>query len=131
MSEPATPIEPQEHLPERRTETSVLLALVQNVHEDIKTVHRNVKSLDSRLSKHMTEETMELAQEISKLMAAAFPEGDPSGHRKHHEAVIANAEARAAFWRKMLDEITKWGLFGVLGWLASVAWSAFLQGPHK
>lgn len=132
MPEPTTPPpEPQGHMPERRAETTVLLTLVQNVHDDIKTIHGDIKSLDIRLTKHMTDETMELAQEISKLMAAAFPEGDPTGHRKHHEAVIAKAEARAAFWRKMLEEITKYGLIGLIGWLALTAWSAFLQGPHK
>jgi len=125
------PTEPQDHLPERRTETTLLLAMVKNVHDDVKIMHTNLQALDERLTKHMTEETTELAQEITKLMAAAFPEGDPTGHRKHHEAVIAKAEARAAFWRKMLEEITKYGLIGLLGWLALTAWSAFLQGPHK
>jgi hypothetical protein len=125
------PTEPQGPMPERRTETSVLLALVQTVHDDVKTMHTNLTALDLRLTKHMTEETMELAREISKLMSDAFPEGDPSGHRKHHEAVIAKAEARAAFWRKMLEEIIKYGLVGLVGWLALTVWSAFLQGPHK
>jgi len=123
--------EMQDHLPERRAETSALLALVQTIHDDIKNIHTNIDNLDKRLSKHMTDETMELAAEITKLMKEAFPEGDPKGHRKHHEAVIAKAEARAAFWKKMLEEISKYGLLGFLGWLATVAWSAFVQGPTK
>lgn len=123
--------EPQEPMPERRAETSVLLALVQTVHDDVKAMHTNITALDLRLTKHMTEETMELAREISKSMADAFPEGDPAGHRKHHEAVIAKAEARAKFWQKMLYEITKYGLFGFISWLAVTAWSGFLQGLHK
>lgn len=118
-------------LPERRQETSVLLALVQTVHDDVKDLHDKINELDGRLSRHMTDETMELAAEITRLMADAFPEGDPKGHRKHHEAVIAKAEARAAFWRKMVEELTKYGLIGFLVWLATSAWQAFLQGPHK
>jgi len=129
MTEP--PKEPQENLPERRTETTVLLSLVKNVHDDIKTLHTRFELLDGKLSQHMTEETMELAQEIVKLTMAAFPEGDPNGHRKHHEAEIARVEARAEFWKKMVFEISKAGLFGLLCWLAIAAWSAFLQGPPK
>lgn len=125
------PTEPQGPMPERRSETSAHLALVQTVHDDVKTLHTNISALDHRLTKHMTEKTMELAREISKLMSDAFPEGDPTGHRKHHEAVIAKAEARAKFWQKMLYEITKYGLMGFIGWLAVTAWQAFLQGPHK
>ncbi len=132
MSETTThPVGPQEPQPERRTETVLLLAMVRDVHSDVKDLHTTITALDTRLTKHMTDETLELAQEISKLMASAFPEGDPTGHRKHHEAVIAKAEARATFWRKMAEEITKYGLIGFLGWLAVTAWQAFLQGPHK
>lgn len=132
MSEMTSPpVEPQGPMPERRAETTILLAIVQNIHDDVKSLHTNVSALDQRLTRHMTEETMELAQEIARLMSAAFPEGDPTGHRKHHEAVIAKAESRAKFWQKMLEEITKYGLIGLLGWLAITAWSAFLQGPHK
>lgn len=117
--------------PERRTETVLLLGMVKDVHDDVKNLHTTIIALDTRLTKHMNEETLELAQEISKLMASAFPEGDPLGHRKHHEAVIAKAEARATFWRKMVEEITKYGLIGLMGWLVMSLWSTFLQGPHK
>ena len=125
------PTEPQGPMPECRTETAVLLALVQTVHDDVKSLHTNITALDIRLTKHMTDETMELAHEISKLMAEAFPEDDPKGHRKHHESVIAKAEARAAFWKKLLEEISKYGLIGFVGWLVTLAWSGFVQGPHK
>jgi hypothetical protein len=128
MNEPA---EPQESMPERRAETSVLLALVQTVHDDIKGLHANITELDQRLTKHMTEETTDLAKEISKLMADAFPEGDPTGHRKLHEADIAKAKAKAAFWQKMFYELSKYGLMGFIGWLAIAGWSALVQGPHK
>lgn len=125
------PTEPQGPMPERRAETSVMLALVQTVHDDVKKLQQNHVDLDHKLTQHMTEGTMELAREISKMMVDAFPEGDPKGHRKHHEAVIAKAEARAAFWKKMLEEISKYGLLGFLGWLVTLAWSGFIQGPHK
>lgn len=125
------PADPPGHFPERRAETSALLALLQTVHDDVKKLQQNNVDLDHKLTQHMTEETMELAAEITKLMADAFPEGDPKGHRKHHEAVIAKAEARAAFWKKILEELSKYGLLGFLGWLVTLAWSGFIQGPHK
>ena len=113
---------------ERRSESSALLALVQLVHDD-------VKQFDEKLTRHMTNETMELAAEISALMQSAFPEGDPLGHRKHHEAVIRAAEAKAIFWTKMRDEILSKGLLGIMGlmlvWAGRALWVAFLQGPGK
>jgi hypothetical protein len=64
-------------------------------------------------------------------MADAFPEADPVGHRKHHEAVIKAAEDRAAFWAKMRFELTRWGLIGFVAWAGTQLWQAALQGPHK
>lgn len=125
------PTDLQEHLPERRTETSALLVLVQAVHDDVKLVHGDLENFNKRFGEHMATETLELTKVMERLLTSAFPEGDATGHRKHHEAVIAKAEARAAFWRKMAEEITKYGLIGFLGWLAVTAWQAFLQGPHK
>jgi hypothetical protein len=94
-------------------------------------IHKDVKDLDRKLTEHMTSETTELAEEIAKLMAAAFPIGDPDGHRKHHELVIKQAEARTAFWEKMRFEISRWGLLGFLGWGLVVMWKAFLEGSVK
>ena len=132
------PQEPQGPLPERRAETAVLLTMVQTIHDNLGSLHSDVRTLNSdvnglngRLSAHMLDETHDLAEEVSKLMVSAFPDGDPDGHRRHHEAVLAKAEARAAFWKKMFFELCKYGLIGFMGWLALTAWNAFLQGPHK
>ena len=125
------PTELQEHLPEHRTETSVLLQMVSSMHQDIKESHEAIKALDARLTTHMNEETLELATEVAKMMSAAFPEGDPIGHRKIHEADIERAKSKAAFWKKMAEEIIKYGLIGFLSWLAIAGWSALVQGPHK
>lgn len=116
---------------DRRTADAALLALIQTIHDDIKKLDERVIGLDSRLTKHITDETMEIAQELHKLMKDAFPEGDPTGHRKHHEAVIAKAEARAEFWKKLSFEISKGGLLGFLTWALYALWQYFLQGPHK
>ena len=125
------PTELQDHLPERRTETSVLLQMVSSMHQDIKESHEAIKALDSRLTRHMNDETLELATEVAKMMSAAFPEGDPTGHRKIHEADIERAKSKAAFWKKMAEEIIKYGLIGFLSWMCFAVWAAFLKGPMK
>jgi hypothetical protein len=109
---------------ERRHGPTELLELVRIIHD-------NQLLIDAKLTRHMDTETEELAEAITRLMADAFPAGDPSGHRRHHELVIKQAEERAAFWRVMRIEIGKWGLIGFLGWAVFALWQALLNGPHK
>ncbi len=99
---------------DRRAASSELLELIREI-------HNNQLAMDAELTQHMQEETVELAHEIAQLMIKAFPEGDPDGHRRHHELVIKQAEARTAFWEKMVFEITRWGLIGFLLWLLQAA----------
>lgn len=98
--------------------------------ELVKQVHASQKALDLKLTHHMTDETEELAQAIAKLMREAFPEGDPDGHRRHHELVIQREEERAQFWHEMRVAAAKWAGLGVLGFLVAAAWTQFLKGPH-
>lgn len=115
----------EEFIERRKTDQmQVILQLVQQIHD-------NQIAMDAKLTKHMTEETKELAEAIKKLMDDSFPDGDPSGHRRAHEVRIKREEERAEFWKKMRLELGKWGLLGLVGWLVVVAWQAFLQGPHK
>ena len=82
--------------------------------ELVRVIHDNQVEMDRKLTRHMEVETEELAEAITRLMADAFPAGDPGGHRRHHELVIKQAEERAAFWRTLRIEIAKWGLVGFL-----------------
>jgi len=68
---------------------------------------------------------------VTEAMSAAYPDGDPDGHRRYHEASIRKAEESAQFWAKMKLELTKYGLFGFIGWATYALWQSFLQGPHK
>lgn len=68
---------------------------------------------------------------LGEVMANAFPDGDVSGHRAAHESWIRKVDESAAFWRKMREELTKYGLIAFLGFVAVSAWQSFLQGPHK
>jgi len=93
-------------------------------------LNKQVSEMREELSAHMRDETAELTKSVTMMMHEAFPEGDPTGHRKHHEAVIKKAEASAKFWTDMASSTAKWGIFGFLTWLVYAAWVAFLKGPQ-
>lgn len=107
---------------QRANDRAILLLVEQ--------VHQKVHDMDDRLTKHMTEETLELAEEISKLMCRAFPSADPDGHRAAHEAQMRAISDRADFWKKMLFELSKFGLLGFIAWAGLALWRNFLQGPQ-
>ena len=110
---------------ERRKEpASPMMLLLQQMHQ-------SQIDMDTKLTKHMTEETHELAEAIAELIGKAFPEGDPDGHRIHHELVIEREKERVDFWRSMRKKLAEWGLMGFLGWAVYAMWNSFLQGPHK
>lgn len=94
-------------------------------------INKRVQALDDRLSKQTHDATLKLAEEIATLMCKSFPQGDPDGHRAAHEAWIKREEDKTEFWKKMRFEVSRWGIIGLLGWLAIVAWKAVLQGPGK
>ena len=89
------------------------------------------KALDRKLTEHIALEPIEFGEKLANMMQKAFPEGDPEGHRKHHELVIQREEERMEFWRAMRKEVGKWGIISVLGFLIVSAWHSFLQGPQK
>ena len=99
--------------------------------ELVKTIQSDVNSMRETLKTHIETEPKEWASVLAELMQKSFPEGDPEGHRRFHEASIKKAEDSAVFWGKMRYEITRYGVFGFLGWASYQLWLAFLHGPHK
>lgn len=97
----------------------------------LSSIHSDLQEVKTILDNHINTEPQEWAAVLDKLSAKAFPGGDPEGHRKYHEDEMKYMEARADFWKKMLFEVTKYGLMGVLGWLAYTVWVAFIHGPQK
>ena len=108
---------------ERRANDSLVVVLMQEV-------HKKIDDMDKRLTQHMTDETLVLAEEIAKLMNTAFPGSDPQGHRVYHETQMAAIADNAAFWKTMRNEVSKWGILGVLGFIVIAAWKHFLEGPR-
>lgn len=109
---------------DRRQTSQEMLILIQQIHE-------NQMAFDQKLTQIRHDDTLLLGEELSKLLIRAFPEGDPDGHRAHHESVIKAAEAKAAFWQKMVFEISRWGLIGFIAWAGLALWNAAISGPHK
>jgi NTP pyrophosphatase (non-canonical NTP hydrolase) len=114
---------------DRRAPSSELLVLIQQIHDNQMLMHADQKEMDRKLTKHMTEETQELAEAIVKLQGIAFPEGDTDGHRRAHEAWINKANKSAEFYDKMKTALAQYGLLAFAGWAAYALWNSFLQGP--
>ena len=109
----------------------VILTLLETIHADVQDVKASQKTMDATLTAHIETEPAEWAELLKDLSKNAFPSGDPEGHRKFHEDEMAMVAARAEFWKKMLFEVSKYGVIGVVGWLAYTVWAAFLHGPTK
>ena len=92
-------------------------------------VHDKLHDMDKKLSDHLVDETIVLAEEIAKLIGRAFPSDDPDGHRAYHEAQMRAMESKAKFWETMKTELAKWGLIGFCGFAAVALWKNFLEGP--
>ena len=111
--------------PERRqrVEDSILL--------HIKELQATTKDLSAKMNYHHAIFREEVEKSVINVFERSFPEGDPEGHRAHHELVIQREKERVEFWSSMKKEVVKWGLIGVLSFLAYSAWAAFLKGPMK
>jgi len=116
------PATPSTLLAERRANDSAVLMLVQAIQAD-------VTEMRDTLHNHISTEPKEWAKVLTDLMIKSFPGGDADGHRAAHEAQMRAIQDRAAFWKTLLAEVTKYGILGVLGWLTYHAWVAFLHGP--
>jgi hypothetical protein len=47
---------------------------------------------------------------------SGFPNDDPAGHREYHESVIEKNKAYTDLCRKMIFELSKWGLISLAIW---------------
>lgn len=108
--------------PERRTVTEDrVLLLVESA------VSQSMAKHESRMTQHFDLHF----KKVVELITAAFPDGDPHGHRMAHEKDIRDADS----WRKIKAEvISKAATSGVLialGWVALIIWGAFKDSVSK
>lgn len=97
----------------------------------IKELKATVRSLDAKMNYHHGVFREEVEKSVVGVFERSFPDGDPEGHRAHHEAMIKKAEAQAEFWDEMRLAAAKWAGLGVLGFLATAVWIAIKTEVHK
>ena len=108
----------------RQSESASILLHIQEM-------QTNIKELSAKMNYHHAIFREEVEKSVERVYISAFPEGDPDGHRKHHELVIKREEERVVFWTTMRTKLAEWGLIGFAGWAVYYLWIAFLQGPKK
>lgn len=52
----------------------------------------------------------------------AFPDEDPDGHRRYHDAMVKRIEARTKLYEDLRTELAKKGIWAVLILLATAVW---------
>ena len=108
---------------DRRKDDAVLL--------HIQELQATTKELAAKMAYHHAVFREEVEKSVERVYVSAFPDGDPDGHRRHHELVIKREEERVLFWTTMKNELAKWGLIGFVGWAIYYLWIGFLKGPVK
>ena len=96
--------------------------MIHTIYDDTRQTKSEVKNLMISFSSYAAKQ---------EDLATAFPDGDPDGHRKAHEAWIRREQARAVFWERIRDEAVKWGIFGVIGFVVMAVWMAIKTEVHK
>jgi hypothetical protein len=60
------------------------------------------------------EDKIDLMDSKVDQVLAGFPEGDPEGHRRAHDAMIKKAEESTKFWRELRVKLAEKGVWAVL-----------------
>ena len=97
----------------------------------IKELQMTTKALDAKMTYHHGIFRKEVEQAVVRVFEHSFPDGDPDGHRKVHEAWIAEAQAKAKFWEEMRIAGAKWAGLGVLTFIATALWVAIKSEVQK
>ena len=96
------------------------------------TRHKEITNRLDHLSMSTSEyirENGKLMKEIHTMFQAAFPDGDPIGHRHAHEVWVAEKKADKEFWLKTKQHVVQWGIVVAIGWVGIAVWTSLLQGP--
>lgn len=116
---------------DRRKDPSsqALVTLINSLMEQVKELRKEVAEF-KRSSEYATSNTeASVSSAITKILEDSFPDGDAELHRRVHEAQIKIAEDKAKMFSVLRTEVVKWGLLGLVGWVAVTVWHGFLQGP--
>lgn len=108
----------------RAIDVGMLIAKIEQLHEDL-------LLLDGKITAHISQEITDIENAVKKAFNVSMPNGDPLLHQQIHDTDIQLIKDRKEFWKKLLFEISKTGLLGLLVWIAYALWGALLAGPPK
>jgi MoaA/NifB/PqqE/SkfB family radical SAM enzyme len=114
----------QDVIERRAIDVGMLIAKIETLHEDI-------ISMDTKLTKHIEDEVEDIAKAVKDIFVQSMPNEDAALHKQMHETEMQILKDRKEFWKKLLFELSKTGIVGVLGWMGYSLWVAFLSGPTK
>lgn len=80
------------------------------------------RHVENSSSLEVLEKDLKVVIERVDDLARGFPDSDPDGHRRAHEALIRKAEARAKFYEDLRGELAKKGLWALLVLLGIALW---------
>ena len=106
-----------------------ILATVNRIRDEVNALHAirdEVAGLQETLERHVEDE--------KAICKTAFPDGDPDGHRRAHEAAIRLAEERADFWQKMrikAGEMTVWAFIACMGAVVAYYWNGHMPSSAQ
>lgn len=86
-------------------------------------VERRLAKFEDKLMLHLD---AKFAQ-MHKLIADAFPNGDPHGHRAYHELQIRQADGWDRIKGEVISKVVTGGVWVGLGWLCFAIWQAFKE----
>ena len=126
MTEPKTLLDRRKSDPQIEFLASILKT-VQTLNEKFETmqgVRAEIKDIKRSLDEHIENQ--------DEMCQTAFPDGDPDGHRRIHEAEIRRKEAEAEVWmaaKKKVIEMTIIGLISGFSILFVFYWRGNVLPP--
>jgi hypothetical protein len=91
-----------------------VVAAVDNLRDEIGTRHvENTSNLE------LMQKELKVAIDRIDDLSKGFPDGDPDGHRRAHEAQIRKAEARTRLYEKLYEELATKGILALLAFVGS------------
>lgn len=102
---------------------------MNDIRKEVDVVHqvqRELGQVSESLKQHINDD--------KELCVNAFPDGDPDGHRRAHEAAIKLAEERAEFMRRMrikAGEMTVWAFLICLVTMIVYYWNGHMPASAQ
>lgn len=103
---------------------------MEGVKEVVAAINKLKDDLDERHLENVGAQAVTDAKVVEAIrgideLRKAFPDGDPDGHRRYHEAIIKSIEDKGAFYRTLRDELAKKGLWALVIVMGLALWQYF------